>query len=138
MSLQPHFKKIQPGKTHVSKNRCFWSFWSDSSISGDVIWPKLLKRHIYTPKSFISAYFQVTTTIRYRDAAWKRTGDGQTDGRTPWIYRPQPLGLGPKYQYNWPFCENHRKLIYSVVSYIYMSITFNILYKYLLNSVQNF
>ena len=33
-SLRPSVTKKQPGKAHVSKNRCFRTFWRNSAISG--------------------------------------------------------------------------------------------------------
>ena len=42
-SLRPSVTKKQPGKVHVSKNRCFWTFWQNSAISGGRIHPKLSK-----------------------------------------------------------------------------------------------
>ena len=52
---------------------------------GHFRWPNLaktVKRHIYRPRPFIWAYSQVSTTIRYKDTAWKRIDDGQTDRQT--------------------------------------------------------
>ena len=79
---------------------------------------KTAKRHIYRPRPFIWAYSQVSATIRYKetavksscfenplfldirykDTAWKRIDDGQTDGQKdghPESIGPQLLGLGP-------------------------------------------
>ena len=58
----------------------------DLAIFGHFRWSTLVKTfkwHIYTPRPFIWAYSQVSTTIRFKDAAWKRIDDGQTDGWTP-------------------------------------------------------
>ena len=41
-SLRPSVTKNQPGKTPF-ENRCFWTFWQNSAISGGRIWPKLSK-----------------------------------------------------------------------------------------------
>ena len=60
---------------------------------------KTAKRHIYRPRPFIWAYSQVSTTIRYKDTAWKRIDDRRMDRRTdghPKSIGPQPLGWGPK------------------------------------------
>ena len=64
---------------------------------GHYRWPNLaktVKRHIYSPRPFIWSYSQVSTTIRYKETAWKRIDDGPTDGH-PKSIGPQPLGLGP-------------------------------------------
>ena len=45
-SLRQSVIKKQPGKTHVSKNCCFWIFWPHSAISGARIWPKLSIAHL--------------------------------------------------------------------------------------------
>ena len=52
---------------------------------GHFWWPNLaetVKRHIYRSRPFIWAYSQVSTTIRYKDTAWKRIDDGRTYWRT--------------------------------------------------------
>ena len=43
MSLRPSITKKQPGKSHILKNRCFWTFWPILDIFGGRIWPKLSK-----------------------------------------------------------------------------------------------
>ena len=95
--------------THQDSETITWRYWLNDSSSlyknktsnGHFWWPNLaetVKRHIYRPRPFIWAYChwgysQVSTTIRYKNTAWKRIDDGQTDGH-PESIGPQPLGLG--------------------------------------------
>ena len=59
---------------------------------------EMVKRHIYGPRPFIWAYDQVSMTFRSKVIARTRKRwqtDGQTDGRTPQLYRPPTCGLWP-------------------------------------------
>ena len=63
MSLWPYVTKIQPDKSHVSKNRCFRKFrpYSVNFLLPNVA--ETAKRHIYTPNHLVCAHFHVYATI---------------------------------------------------------------------------
>ena len=98
---RPYYHPLQ-GET-ACKTSCFEKplFLDILAKFGKFQWSilaKTVKRHIYRPRPFIWAYSQVSTTIRYKDTAWK-IDDGRTHGQTdghPESIGPQPLGLGPK------------------------------------------
>ena len=91
-------------KQAVAKNRCFWTFWPNSTIFGGRISPKNVKRHIYTPRPFIWAYYQDPMTNRYKETAWKSSCFGgriwpklskSTSKRQDLSYEPIPRSLRP-------------------------------------------
>ena len=56
--------------------KCFGKekLMGNSAKFGHFRWPNLaksVKRHVYTPRPLIWAYFQDSTTIRYKEIAWK-------------------------------------------------------------------
>ena len=67
-SLQPSVAEKQPGKAHVSKNRYLWTFWPNSAISGDRIWPKLSKG---TFSGQDLSFEPIHRSLRPSETAWK-------------------------------------------------------------------
>ena len=92
-SIRPSVTKKQPGKAHVSKNRCFRKFRPDSANFQYANVAENSKRHIYTPRPLICAYSQISTTARYKDTSWKRIDTGQTDGHPKCLWSNNSSGV---------------------------------------------
>ena len=92
-SIRTSITQKQPGKAHVSKNRCFRKLRPASASFGQFPVTKsghnCQKTHLHT-KTFHLSLFPGSMTISYKDKAWKRI----QDGRTPKIYRPPTFGVG--------------------------------------------
>ena len=90
-SLRPSVTKNQPGISHVLKNRCFWTIWPNSAISGGQIWPKRSKgtstRHYLSYEPIPRSLRPSVTNIQ----PGKEIDDRQTDRRTD---RPPTFGVG--------------------------------------------
>ena len=58
-------------ETRKGPNRPPPWFQGEFSLLYMPVFPKTVTRHIYRPRPFIWAYSQVSTTIRYKEKAWK-------------------------------------------------------------------
>ena len=82
-------------KLMFKKNTVFGHFGQNRLFLVVEYGQKCQKAHLHAKTFHMSVYpSQVSTTIRYKDTAWKRIDDGRTDGH-PESIGPQPLGLGP-------------------------------------------
>ena len=70
----------KPGKAHVSKHRCFWTFWPNSAISK--IWSKLSKG---TSTRQDISFVPFPRSLRPSVSHIQPGKESMTDGRSPQI-----------------------------------------------------
>ena len=86
MSIRPSVTKEQPRNAHISKNRCFWTFWPNSAIFGG---QNCQKAHL-NAKTFHMSQFPVLydhPLQRYSLEKNRWRTDRRTDGH--------PESIGP-------------------------------------------